>query len=774
MENRPHLSKALAVALALGLPWLGGLAAQTPEPRPAEGAEVFAERIAVTEVQVPVQVLVDGLPVRGLTRESFEIYDRGIRQEILGFEVVDLLVARPAPPEAVPRRPDSERAPLVAPPPPEVRGRQFLLLFDFDFSRRYLLHRALRGAEEMVERQAHPADRIGVAVYGPATGVRLVTGFTTDRRQTARALRFVGAILDGDRERARDELVALSELLQTGGEDGAVDPGALATLSEQIGASAALAVSSPPVLTAVSPLASFGLGPGPVDQAVVDTDDLDPTVGRITGFDDLALEPMVSRIRAFGRAMAELATLLRNLPEPKYLVYLSEGFPTGVLEGDETRTRVLNRVEPLIDAFRSTGWAIHAIDIEGVPVDRGRGVEVSPEDATALSRLYTTGAGPGEPPPTPPLGFDAQALHYLATETGGRLFENFGNLGKATEMLLERTSVTYVLSFEPADLVADGRYHPITVRLANGPAGAEVRHRPGYSAPKPFARQSELERRLDAAELVLGGAVISDFEAALLAVPLPAAGRGGPGLPFFLEIPAAELPGAGGRRQLELEIHAYALDPAGTVEDLLVQGVKLDLDRVGERLDPLGGGGLRFVGRLDPGPGEHRLRVLVREPRSGATHLSTAAVSVARPAAARIVLPPLFVEPRAAAPAWLEVGPAGAGELTRLVLGEGGAVVRALPQIRGGAATSVLIRAYVEGGGDPELSSRVVDAGGATVAGGELADLRRLEDAADGGRRFLASFRPAGLGPGVYRLEVTLRDGDGEATASGPFAVAAN
>ncbi len=770
MKKRPDLCGPLAAALALFL--LPPLAAESPPPGPAEAGETFAERISVTEVQVPVQVLVDGLPVRGLTRESFEIYDRGVRQEILGFEVVDLGVAPLAPREAVPRRPDSDRAPLAPPPPPEVRGRQLLLLFDFDFSRRYLLLRALRGAEEMVERQSHPADRIGVAVYGPATGVRLVTGFTTDRRQTARALRFVGAVLDGDRKRAGEELEALSEILRTaGGEGGAVDPGALATLSEQIGASAALAVSSPLVLTAGSPLAGFALG-GPIDQAVVDTDDLDPTIGRVTGFDDLALEPMVSRIRAFGRAMAEFATLLRNLPEPKYVVYLSEGFPTGVLESDETRTRVLNRIEPLIEAFRGTGWAIHAIDIEGVPVDRGRGVEVSPEDATQLSRLYTTGAGPGEPPPTPPLGFDAQALHYLATETGGRLFENYGNLGKATERLLERTSITYVLSFEPAELVADGRFHPIDVRLADGPAGAEVRHRPGYNAPKPFARQSELEQRLDAAELILGGAEVADFDASVLAVPLPAAGRGGPGVPFFLEIPAAELPGAGGRRQLELEVHAYALDGSGTVSDLLVQGLKLDLDRVGERLDPLGGGGLRFVGRLDPGPGEHRLRVLVREPRSGATYLSSAAVSVARPDAKRlVVLPPLFVEPRQAAPVWLEVGPAGAESLPRLVLGEGGASVRARPELGGDEETSVLIRAYVEGEGSPEASFRVVDPGGRVVAGGDLGQLRRIADAGDGARRMLGSFRPAGLRPGAYRLELTLRHGGGEATGSSPFAV---
>ena len=49
------------------------------------GQDRFTEMIGVTEVQGPVRVLVKGQPLAGLTRDDFEIYDRGVLQDIVGF-----------------------------------------------------------------------------------------------------------------------------------------------------------------------------------------------------------------------------------------------------------------------------------------------------------------------------------------------------------------------------------------------------------------------------------------------------------------------------------------------------------------------------------------------------------------------------------------------------------------------------------------------------------------------------------------------------------------
>src|SRR5689334_13938342 len=87
----------------------------------ALGAQSYTESTDVVVVEVPVQVLNDaGQPVRGLTADDFEVSERGRKQKIVGFEVLDLKVAVPG------------AGPKQAPPPVSAR-RHFLFLFDLSF-----------------------------------------------------------------------------------------------------------------------------------------------------------------------------------------------------------------------------------------------------------------------------------------------------------------------------------------------------------------------------------------------------------------------------------------------------------------------------------------------------------------------------------------------------------------------------------------------------------------------------------------------------------------
>ncbi|HEX3128967.1 MAG TPA: hypothetical protein VH394_16660, partial [Thermoanaerobaculia bacterium] len=60
----------------------------------------FADVTEVVAVEVPVQVIRDGEPVRGLTADDFEIYDGRKKMPITGFEVLDLQTAPAEKPEA--------------------------------------------------------------------------------------------------------------------------------------------------------------------------------------------------------------------------------------------------------------------------------------------------------------------------------------------------------------------------------------------------------------------------------------------------------------------------------------------------------------------------------------------------------------------------------------------------------------------------------------------------------------------------------------------------
>src|SRR5436305_3158195 len=77
------------------------------------------------------------------------------------------------------------------------------------------------------------------------------------------------------------------------------------------------------------------------------------------------------------------------------------------------------------------------------------------------------------------------SLFYMANETGGELFKDANNLRSQLDRVLNRTSVTYLLTFQRSDLKSDGAYHRLRVK-ARLPAGARLAYRSGYYAPRPF------------------------------------------------------------------------------------------------------------------------------------------------------------------------------------------------------------------------------------------------------------------------------------------------
>src|SRR5688572_31825176 len=99
------LRRQLAAAVALfGLAALDGahVAAQGSEPA-SPPAATYQGTADVGVVEVPVQVVRDGKPVRGLTQADFTVYAAKQKQPLLGFEVVDLsLLAAGSPAAAAP------------------------------------------------------------------------------------------------------------------------------------------------------------------------------------------------------------------------------------------------------------------------------------------------------------------------------------------------------------------------------------------------------------------------------------------------------------------------------------------------------------------------------------------------------------------------------------------------------------------------------------------------------------------------------------------------
>ncbi len=734
--NRRGALGAVAALLLLFPPALLG------EP-PSRGE--FGEQLTVSVVQVPVQVFRDGEPVAGLTEEDFEVYDEGTRRELSSFEVVDLTVSNVERPAAV--------------TPSTTSGRNLLVLFDFAYTPPPQLVRSARHLERMVEGQLHPADRVALAVYSHGRGAQLLLGFTSNRAEILAGLELLARMVAG---RSGEVKVppALAKALERRPVAG--DPTAeLARLSSRLGPAAALALSSKapeskPLFTGVTlwGLPTLGMSavgedgeeaarpPGPVSSVSF-------TSATALGgsFEDQAeRRSALTLARRMAESLAELATLLRSVGGQKHMLYLSRGFSSQLLEEQVTG----QFSSGLFEAFRRTGWQIQALDPGGVPDPFGGG----------LHEL-----GSPEPGPSSTVGFRSDSLLYLAQGTGGEVYENFNDLGLATERVLDKTRLTYVLSFSVADLPADGKYRKLEVRLRDGLRGTKLVYREGYYAGKPERDKNELERQLDSAERLLGAEEGGTLEVTAAAFPLRPAGAQAP-VPFFVEVTGSSLGAISAAERRTIRVRAYALAgvealSGGTLSGALSHEMGVDL----QQAEPaLSSHGLRFYGAVVAPPGELRLRLSVEDVEGGRSWLGTIPLRVPDAGEETYLAPPFFLDLEGG---WFvtRYDAGSASVLYPFKVGERDVVPSVHPRLVPGQKRAVLLLLQGDVQDDLGVSARVLSAEGTPVQGGAFEVLTREARGAGDIQRLVASFSPTGLPPGEYRLEVTLAGKDGKAKA---------
>ena len=709
------------------------LAAQEPK---------FSDTTEVTAVEIPVQVLLNGKPVRGLTAESFAVYRDKIRQPITGFDMVDLA--------SLPGEEASE-VPVPA-------RRHFLMFFDLSFSEPKSILQARSAAKDLLA-DLHPADLVAVATYAASQGPELVLGFTSDRDQARTAIDSLG----------------LPQLV-----DRTPDPLRLILQDARQGAAAASDIALEH--SEAQPGVRAELKPAQIAKAIGDLAVLEQMERAEREIDRADVETQKRKVSALTRSFTDLAKFLRSVEGRKYVVYLSEGFDSSILTGtrdkderDETEhsgqagriwevnadqrfghASATNAVSSMLEEFRRADCIIQAVDIGGL-----RGTEAG---GNALGFERTGGS---------------DSLFQMARDTGGDLYENFNDLSAAMGTMLERTGVTYVLTIQP-DQLPDGTYHALRVETKGLPRGARVVHRPGYYSPKPYAQRSPTEKMLQTAGQVLAGAEGGLVRTSALMVPLPGTGATAD-VPVVIEIDGPSLLHLHEGEDVPVEIYVYAVDEKGKVGDYLAQTLALDRVKVEEKLLQAG---LKFYGHLELPPGSYKTRVLVRNGRTGAHGLrvlplvvpAAASASAAAPAGSAdpILLPPFFPESKGQ---WLVLREAprdGRRDVpVPFRLGDQPFLPAATPILDGGESRFALLGYNLADEGELRVRSQVLTADGKEVQAGDVALLSRATGEA-GADRLELSFRPPTLQPGEYLLRITITGADGKAgTSTTPFVMAA-
>lgn len=138
------------------------------------------ETVTVEVIEVPVYVsLGDGTPVRGLTKDAFELRVNGKRHPIDYFDAIDYAAAP---------QPAAATAAAAAPARDPRERRLYLLLFDLAFSSPKLIDRAQKAADAAVSRSDPATDYFAVATLTRRDGVKFITAFLTDHVVIRRAI----------------------------------------------------------------------------------------------------------------------------------------------------------------------------------------------------------------------------------------------------------------------------------------------------------------------------------------------------------------------------------------------------------------------------------------------------------------------------------------------------------------------------------------------------------------------------------------------------------
>lgn len=686
-----------------------------PAPQPPAS---FADRSDLLAVEVPVNVAGrDGQPVRGLTAEDFEVFDEGKPQKITGFEVIDLEALQGAAgPGGTPEASEAEKARFDQ--MESSARRHLLLLFDLSFAKPTSVLKARLAARDFVLQSLHPTDLVGVATISLEQGPRLVLTFTPDRAQLARAI-------------------------------------------DTLDAQRVFTAEADPLRFVISPLGMTSSGASGADQgelpqlrnpnAETVLREYLAAIAKSAEREEKSFQ--ISRITAMTRSMGDLARALGQVQGRKHVVYFSEGFDSkwlvgrgaGAAETAEDQTLILagrtDQVDPdnyygntglqgdvnkMLDEFRRADCVIQAVDIGGL---RGSA------DASGGERRS-----------------GQEALFYMANETGGELFKDANNLGQQLERVVRRNNVTYLLTFERANVKHDGAYRRLRVK-ARLPQGARLSHRSGYYAPRPFKDLDPLEKNLLASDGIASAAPRRELELSLLAAPFRAT-EDLAYVPVIVEIGGKGLLTGMSGDKLGVELYAYVTDEKGEMRDFFTQVVGLDLGNAREAIEKTG---LKYYGHLDLPPGRYRVRVLARNAETGRTGVESLALTVpSYKASEPDLLPPLFFDTPGR---WLlvrERNEAGRQESVVYPFTVNGEpyVPAALPSLGRGDEARLLLVTYNLGAGDLKIATQVLAADGTTLSGGRLALVERTATGLAGVEKLIATFKPSGLEAGEYTLRV--------------------
>jgi VWFA-related protein len=386
-----------------------------------------------------------GHPVKGLSRDDFQLFEDGVAERTRSFDVHEMSpVAESTLADHIELPPNTFVNLVRAPKDSPVT----VILYDVLNTPATAMPYAHEAMVKFIKSQKG-GSRIAIFVLG--SQLRMLQGFTDDETRLMSAL---------NSKKARTQQ---SSLLMTD------------TTSED--AAAASAVDA-------------------LDQTAVPSE-----IANLNSLEASETTMMQQqRLEMTVNAFAQIARFVSTLPGRKNVLWMSGSFPSAVLPdsaaGAAGTPNEFGEAYSLGDDIKQMNDLLNEYHISIYPVDV-RGLQVDPMFSAAGKK----------PPPlntASSFGVSNAAEHAtmddIADSTGGQAFYNTNGLMQAMQSAQEQGSSYYTLTYSPSNAKVDGTLRKITVKLKE--AGYQMAYRRSYfadDASKPVVHAGEVKAAPEAA-----------------------------------------------------------------------------------------------------------------------------------------------------------------------------------------------------------------------------------------------------------------------------------
>jgi VWFA-related protein len=362
------------------------------------------------------------------------------------------------------------------------------------------------------------------------------------------------------------------------------------------------------------------------------------------------------RIGTTVTALRALANTLAGHPGRKNLVWVSASFPFSPLPEDIVPVSQFNRAAdptappPLPnetggaavasqihnsfnDEIRRTTTLISDAQISVYPVD-ARGLFGSLLTDASSSGLNAAGLlmmghefGTSVASSNAALVASQNTMKDFAMNTGGKVFINRNDIDRAVGLASSDGSSYYEIGYSPEKKKFDGGFRKIKVSVSQ--PGVNVRHRTGYFA---FDTTKTSSKERDAA---LASAISNDAPATLVlfdAQVIPPDASNKASVPIRFLVPASSFTwedAGSGKRHINLDFYAVAFSPDG--KSIANIGKTVDATLESDQFSQLEQQGLLMPLEMSLGPGDYRLKLAVRDNRTGYVGTVHVPLTLAKP-----------------------------------------------------------------------------------------------------------------------------------------------